>query len=103
MKKCIRCHSRETKYKFRICDECLSANSKRKRRPRITPKELVRGTRWSYNRIPTLEGTVNALHVGGYVHVQVDDDHGDFTWISSLDDFLLSWTKINSECLLDIH
>lgn len=91
---CIKCHRNITLGCLRHCDNCISKNSRRQRRKRITPKNLVRGTRWYFNRAPEIRGVVNAVHTGGYVHLQVDEKNGDFTWISTVDDFLLSWTKI---------
>lgn len=92
--KCMKCNNEMENRRFRVCENCLSENTRRARRPRLTPKELARNTRWYYNRIPSVRGTVDCVHTGGYVHLQVDDNNGHFTWISTIEDFMSSWTRI---------
>ena len=100
---CKVCRHNSTEGRFRICDDCLSSHARRLRKRRITPKNVVRGTHWSYNKAPAIKGIIDSVHTGGYVHVQIDDKNGDFSWISSIDDFLASWTEINSDVDLDIE
>ena len=86
---------------MRVCDECLSKNTRRQRRPRLTPAGVVRGTRWRYKRVPQIEGILDSVHSAGYIHLEITDELGEFTWKSTIEHFLQAWEKIVSQSDLD--
>lgn len=98
---CRKCRRNETGSKLRVCEECVSANTKRARTARLTPPDLVRGSRWRFRRAPSIEGIVDAVHVGGYVHLEIYNDFGEFTWKSTIEHFLKAWEKIKPQSDLD--
>ena len=99
---CIKCKQNSVDgRRARICDECLSDDTRRYRRRRLTPEGLVRGTHWRYKRVPMIEGIVDSVLAAGYVHLEIADELGEFTWKSTIEHFLQSWEKIEPQSDLD--
>ena len=98
---CIKCKHNETGSRIRLCDECVSKNTRRQRRPRLTPPGVNRGTRWRYKRIPLIEGILDSVHSAGYVHLEIADELGEFTWKSTIEHFLEAWEKVVPQSDLD--
>jgi len=65
------------------------------------PKGVIRGQRWQYNRAPEITGVIDVIQIGGYVHVAIEDDGGEMTWISRLNEFLARWTRVEPQSDLD--
>lgn len=100
--KCIRCgYEFPDNGRLRLCHDCVGENTRRQRRPRLTPKELVRGTRWRYKFVHEIEGILDSVHSGGYVHVEIPNQYGEFTWISTVNDFLKAWDQVVPQSDLD--
>jgi hypothetical protein len=68
---------------------------------RASPPGLVVGSRWTYNRFPAIVGILDCVLPEGYIHCVVIEDCGDFTWKSTIQDFLKSWTKVIPQSDLD--
>ena len=98
---CRKCERNQTTGENRICDECVSPNTRRKRNPLNLPPGLARGTRWQYKRIPEVIGIIESIFPGGWIHCLVDDELGEFLWKSSIDHFLQAWEKIEAKSELD--
>ena len=76
---CIRCKQNAVDgRRARVCDECVSDDTRRYRKRRLTPKEIKRGSRWRFRRAPSIEGIVESVHVGGYVQCDVVNEFGEF-------------------------
>ena len=58
-------------------------------------------SRWRFKRTPSIEGILDAVHVGGYIHLEIYNDHGEFTWKSTIEHFLKAWEKIEPQSDLD--
>ena len=67
----------------------------------FTPPELIRGSRWRFKHAPSIEGILDAVHVGGYIHLEIYNDLGEFTWKSTIEHFLEAWEKIEPQSDLD--
>jgi len=65
------------------------------------PKDVVRGQKWRYNRAPEIVGVIDVIQIGGYVHVAIEDNDGEMTWISRLQSFLQAWTRVEPQSNLD--
>ena len=98
---CRKCKVNYTTGNLRVCDECVSVNTRRQRRERLTPPEVVRGSRWRYKRIPLIEGILDSVHAAGYIHLEIADELGEFTWRSTIDHFLQAWEKVEPQSDLD--
>jgi hypothetical protein len=98
---CMKCHRCKTQGRLRYCEVCVSANTRRQRKQRLTPRELIRGTKWYYDRMPELVGIVDCIVTGGYVHLEIPNEHGQFFWISTIEEFMKVWTKIEPQSDLD--
>jgi len=67
-------------------------------KPRIMPKDIIRGQKWEYKRAYGIIGVIDAIHIGGYVHVDIDvGDDGEMTWISKIDAFLERWSRVSCD------
>jgi hypothetical protein len=71
------------------------------RRPRKHPEILTVGSHWTYNRFPAIVGILDCVLTEGYIHCSVVENCGDFTWKSTIEDFLKSWTRFDPQSDLD--
>jgi hypothetical protein len=98
---CRKCNRNQTTGRNRICDLCVSANTRRRRNEPLTIPGLEIGTCWRLNRAPSVIGEIESLHHGGYIHCNIVDDNAEFTWKGTIEEFKRSWRKIDRQSDLD--